>query len=203
MIKLPRTIRPAEEHEIPKGSLAFERCKLIATAKIVEGYKIVDDNTRTQEQKNIPYKFYAEINIDNPKLWSVLLCLANELPDSVSLIYGHEDCDVEFSEYQSKELILKRISPFEIELTQDSFIKWGLIYHDKENLVEFFVDESKSVQFWGVELNSFKAIMAKNGLKEIADIEFINEYPKVREPLTKFNKECMDSENLIYELQKI
>ena len=141
MIELPRTIRPAEEYEIPKGSPAFERLKLMRTANIVEGYKIVDDSTRTQEQKNIPFKFYAEININNSKLWSVLLNLANEPPDVVSLIFGHEDCDVEFSEYQSKELILQSISHFEIELTQDSFIQWGLIYSDEENLVEFFVDE--------------------------------------------------------------
>lgn len=203
MIELPKTIRPAEEHEIPKDSTAFERFQLLSTAKIVEGYRIADDSTRTPELTKVPFNFYAEINCNNSRLWSVLMSLSNELPDVVSLIFGHADGDVAFSEYLSKNLILERINSFEIELTQDAFIQWGLNYSDEENLVELFVDESKYVKFWGVDLTSFKAVMDKNDLKEIADLEFIDEYPKVREPLTKFKKECLSSEKLINELRKM
>ena len=45
--------------------------------------------------------------------------------------------------------------------------------------------------------------MLKFGLNEVNDLEFIDEYPKVREPLTKFRKECLSSEDLINALREI
>jgi hypothetical protein len=199
MIELPKTIRPAQEHEIPSGSTAKERLNLLDKANIVEGYKIVD-SVNPQE---VLFNFYAEINIDNSKLWNLLMNLTNELPEELSLIYGHEDCDVEFSEYQSKDELIQKIKRFEIELTQDTFIQWGIIYSDEEKLIELFVDESKYVKFWGVDIHSFKETMLKLGLSEVNDLEFIDEYPKVREPLTKFRKECLSSEELINALREI
>lgn len=78
-----------------------------------------------------------------------------------------------------------------------------MIYSDEEKLVEFFVDESKYVKFWGVDIDSFKETMIKFGLHEVNNLEFIDEYPKVREPLTKFRKECLSSEDLINALREI
>lgn len=203
MIELPKTIRPAREHEIPSGSTAMERLKLLAKANIVEGYKIIENIKSQDDQQEALFNFYSEINIDNSKLWNLLMTLANELPEVSSLIYGHEDCDVEFSEYQSKPELIRKIKRFEIELTQDTFIQWGMIYSDEEKLVEFFIDESKYVKFWGTDIHSFKENMLKLGLNEVNDLEFIDEYPKVREPLTKFRKECLSSEALINALREI
>lgn len=203
MIELPKTIRPAKEHEIPSGSTAMERLKLLAKANIVEGYKIIENIKSQDDQQEALFNFYSEINIDNSKLWNLLMTLANELPEVSSLIYGHTDCDVEFSEYQSKTELIRKIKRFENELTQDTFIQWGMIYSDEEKLIEFFVDESKYVKFWGTDIHSFKETMLKLGLKEVNDLEFIDEYPKVREPLTKFRKECLSSEELINALREI
>ncbi len=203
MIELPKTIRPAKEHEIPNGSTAMERLKQLSKANIIEGYKIVEDIKPQEDQREAFFNFYAEINSDNSKLWNLLMVLANELPEVSSLIYGHEDCDVEFSEYQSKTELIQKIKRFEIELTQDTFIQWGMIYSDGEKLVEFFVDESKYVKFWGIDVNSFKETMLMFGLNEVDNLEFIDEYPKVREPLSKFRKECLSSEDLINALREI
>jgi hypothetical protein len=204
MIELPKTIRPAKEHEIPSGSAALERLNLLGEANIVEGYKIIDNIKTKENQEEVLFNFYAEINIDNSKLWNLLMNLTDELPEETSsLIYGHSDCDIEFSEYQSKNELIQKIKRFEIELTQDTFIHWGMIYSDEEKLVELFVDESKYVKFWGINLNSFKETMLKLGLNEVNDLEFIDEYPKVREPLTKHRKECLNSEELINALREI
>ena len=203
MIELPKTIRPAREHEIPSGSTAMERLKLLAKANIVEGYKIIENIKPQEDQQEALFNFYSEINIDNSKLWNLLMTLTNEFPEVSSLIYGHEDCDVEFSEYQSKTELIRKIKRFEIELTQDTFIQWGMIYSDEEKLVEFFIDESKYVKFWGSDIHSFKESMLELGLSEVNDLEFIDEYPKVREPLTKFRKECLSSEALINALREI
>lgn len=125
MIELPKTIRPAKEHEIPSGSTAMERLKQLSKANIVEGYKIVENIEPQEDQQEAFFNFYAEINSDNSKLWNLLMNLANELPEVSSLIYGHEDCDVEFSEYQSKNELIQKIKRFEIELTQDPIYPVG------------------------------------------------------------------------------
>lgn len=203
MIELPKTIRPAKQHEMPSGSTALERLNLLSKAKIVEGYKIVDSIKTPENQEEVLFNFYAEININNSKLWNLLMNLTDELPEVSSLIYGHEGCDVEFSDYQSTNELIQKIKRFEIELTQDTFIQWGMIYSDEEKLVELFVDESKYLKFWGIDIHSFKESMLKLGLNEVNDLEFIDEYPKVREPLTKFRKECLSSEELINALREI
>ena len=114
----------------------------MSKATIVEGYKIVENIEPQEDQQGAFFNFYAEINSDNSKLWNLLMNLADELPEVSSLIYSHEDCDVEFSQYQSKNELIQKMKRFEIELTQDTFIQWGLIYSDEEKLVELFVDES-------------------------------------------------------------
>jgi hypothetical protein len=72
-----------------------------------------------------------------------------------------------------------------------------LIYQDDENLIEIFVDESKYLKYWGVSETCFRKIMKDFNLEEIESLEFIDEYPKVREVLTGFEKDAVDSETLI------
>lgn len=74
---------------------------------------------------------------------------------------------------------------------------FGLIYHDDESLIEIFVDESKYLKYWGVNEACFRRIMNDFNLKEIENLEFIDEYPKVREILTRFEKDAVDSKTLI------
>jgi hypothetical protein len=62
---------------------------------------------------------------------------------------------------------------YQYELSEDAFIHFGLIYNDKETLIEIFVDESKYV-----------TIMKEFGLKEVKGLEFVDEFPKIREILT-------------------
>ncbi|PTT67808.1 hypothetical protein DBR25_20820, partial [Chryseobacterium sp. HMWF001] len=84
----------------------------------------------------------------------------------------------------------------------DAFINFGLIYNDDESLVEIFIDESKYIKYWGVDEELFREIMNDFKLEEIENLEFIDEYPKVREVLTRFDENAIDSNLLIEKLSE-
>ena len=186
-LELPITLRPPEMDEVPMNSSVKERLELRKTAKIVEGYKILpkDDNP---EHSNLAFNFYAEINIDNSKLWNLILELSNELPNDISLIFNHVDSEPNYGKYSEKTHTLEFLNKYKTEITSDTFIDFGMIFHSESELIEIFVPESKYIKFWGVDQKSFLKIMDSFNLKEVDGIEFVDEYPKVREALRLFEK---------------
>ncbi|MEN9301638.1 MAG: hypothetical protein RL264_67 [Bacteroidota bacterium] len=202
MIELPKTIRPARFDEIPKNSTAFERLQMIDNAKIVEGYSFKLKESDNEEHKKIPFKFYSEININNSRLWDLIIALTDLLPDVSSLIIGDSDSEPNYCDYISKIDLIENLNKFRTELTKDAFLEWGIIYNDKEVLTEIFVPDSKYIKFWGVDIDGFKTIMTKFDLNQVDDLEFIDEYPKVREPLRLIENSIMDTNELINELKK-
>lgn len=202
MIELPRTIRPARFDEIPKNSAAFERLQMIDNAKIVEGYSFKLKELDNEEHRKIPFKFYSEININNSRLWDLIIALTDLLPDVSSLIIGDSDSEPNYCDYISKIDLIENLNKYKTELTKDAYLEWGIIYNDKEVLTEIFVPDSKYIKFWGVDIDGFKTIMTKFDLNQVDDLEFIDEYPKVREPLRLIENSIMDTNELINELKK-
>lgn len=199
MIELPKTLRAPNIDELPNNSSIKERLNKLASANIVEGYKILD-NKESEKQKKIPFDFYAEININNSRLWDLIVSLSNELPDVAALIFGHEDADPFYGKYVNKKELLEDLNENRNELTKDTFIEWGILYNDKSSLIEIFVPDSKYVRFWGTNKPSFLQIMAEFNLQEIENIEFVDEYPKVREALILFEEGVINSKELIDKL---
>jgi len=195
-LELPKTLRAPEIDEVPMNSSVSERLKLRETAKIVEGFKILPKDNNP-ENKELAFNFYAEINIDNSKLWDLILELSKQMPDEISLIFNHSDCEPEYGIYSDRNQTLDFLSKFETEIISDTFIDIGMIFHSDSELIEIFVPESKYIKFWGVDQESFLKSMNKFDLKEIDGIEFVDEYPKVREPLRLFNENITDSNELI------
>jgi len=195
-LELPKTLRAPEIDEVPMNSSVSERLKLRETAKIVEGFKILPKSNNT-ENKELAFNFYAEINIDNSKLWGLILELSKQMPDEISLIFNHSDCEPEYGIYSDRNQTLDFLSKYETEIISDTFIDIGMIFHSDSELIEIFVPESKYIKFWGVDQESFLKSMNKFDLKEIDGIEFVDEYPKVREPLRLFNENITDSNELI------
>ena len=200
-LELPKTLRPPKMDEVPMNSSVKERLELRKTAKIVEGYKLLpkDDNP---EHSNLAFNFYAEINIDNSKLWNLILELSNELPSEVSLIFNHVDSEPNYGKYSEKTHTLEILNKYKTEITSDTFIDIGMIFHSESELIEIFVPESKYIKFWGVDQESFLKIMDNFNLKEIDGIEFVDEYPKVREALRLFENNITESNELIELLKK-
>ncbi len=55
---------------------------------------------------------------------------------------------------------------------------------------------------FGDFFDGFKTIMTNFDLNQVDDLEFIDEYPKIREPLRLFENSIMDTNELIIELKK-
>ncbi len=200
-LELPKTIRFLNEDEIPNNPSILKRWEESKTANIVQGYtfKLKENNS---ENESIGFDFFAEINIDNSNLWNLIVALSRTLPEVAAVLFGHIDFDLNYGNYEEKDSILKFINQYKKELTQDAFINFGLIYNDDENLVEIFIDESKYIKYWGVDEELFRKIMNDFKLEEIENLEFIDEYPKVREALTRFDENAIDSNLLIEKLSE-
>lgn len=197
-LQLAKTIRTARIDELPAS---IDNLKLIEEskkAKIVEGF-ILKPNT-TEE---LPFDFFCEINIDNSKLWKLFKDFLITFPKEISFIYGHIDSEPNYSKYVDKFEVLNDIEKFEIELSQDGFLEWGIIYHDENILKEIFIKKTKYIQFWGVDKDEFLKIMEKNSIKEIKDMKFIDEYPLVTEALRLHHSETVETSELIAHFENI
>ncbi len=202
MIELAKTIRLARKDEVIKNSAALERIQQIENAKINEGYTFRLKEIENEENQEVPFEFYSEININNSRLWDLVICLADLLPDVSALIIGDSESELNYCDYEPKHNIIGNLKKYKTELTEDAFLEWGMIFNDKKTLTEIFITDSKYIKFWGVDINGFQAIMTKFGLGQIDDLEFIDEYPKVRKPLRLFEDSIMDTTELINELKK-
>ncbi|XLS27787.1 hypothetical protein ACJD0Z_11335 [Flavobacteriaceae bacterium M23B6Z8] len=172
-LQLPITLRPPEMDEVPMNSSVKERLKLRKTAKIVEGFKILPKGNNA-EHEELAFNFFAEINIDNSRLWNLILELSKELPDEISLIFNHSDCEPEYGKYSDKNQVLEFLAKYKTEIISDTFIDIGMISHSDSELIEIFVPESKYIKFWGVDQQSFLKAMNNFDLKEIEGIEFLD-----------------------------
>lgn len=196
-LELPITLRVPLRNEVPMDTTVLKKIKKSETAKIVEGYTI-KNNDNNPEHSNLEFEFYSEINIDNSRLWKTFIELTNFLPNEVALISGHiDDEEINYGQYSDKQDIINFISKYEKELTADTFIKFGLIFHSDKKLVEVFIDETKYIKFWGSNKTEFENVLQNYGLTKIEDLEFIDEYPKVRHSLISLDETVTGTEELL------
>ncbi len=195
-LELPITLRSLRKDEVSRNSSILERLEKRENANIVNGYTL-KSKSEAPTNKNLPFKFYAEINIDNSRLWNLFLELTKLFPSEVALLFGHVDAEVNYGNYTKKDNLLNFLKSYEKELVADTFLNFGIIYHTNEELIEAFIDESKYIKFWGVDTTEFVKIMTTFDLENIEDLEFVDEYPKVREVLRLFDENVTDTPGLI------
>jgi hypothetical protein len=191
-LKLPPTIRTPRLDEVPQRPETIQKIRERQLAKIVEGYTINDNDS-----KEYPFKFYAEVNIDNENLWLILKTLIMQLPDEISLIYGHIDNDPAYSEYLDKYALLNHLEPFKTELTQDGFLEFGVIFQVETFMVEIFIKKAKYIQYWGMDKECFRKTMNDYGIYEIQDLNFIDEYPLMTESLRLYKSDILETNALL------
>ncbi len=200
-LELPITLRVPLPNEVPMDETVLANIKKSETANIVEGYTIKNKD-ENPEHSNLEFEFYSEINIDNSRLWKLFIELTNFLPNEVALISGHiDDDEINYKNNLDKTEIINLLNKYEKELTSDTFLKFGLIFHSDKQLVEVFVDETKYIKFWGSDRNTFENVLQKFGLNNIKDLEFIDEFPKVRHSLKTLDETVIDTEELLEILQ--
>ncbi len=197
-LELPITLRIPNIDEVPANSGVSERLEKRKTANIVEGYVVHQNDNNT----DLEFKFYAEININNSNLWNLIVSLSEEMPETIAVIFGHEGSELNYGKYSNKEETLSFLSQYSKEIITDTFIEIGLIFHSDNELIEIFVSESKYIKFWGINEESFTQIMNNFNLKPIDNIEFVDEYPKVREALRLFDETAIETNDLIKKFEK-
>lgn len=201
MIELPKTIRPARIDEVPNDAKTLEKLQKIDHANLIEGYtlRLIDQNNESHTAA--PYSFYSEININNSRLWNMITALAELLPDPLFLILTYSEAEPDYCEIGDKNKLMAYLKKFKTELIADVFLEWGMVYQDKETLVELLISDSKYVKFWGINLLKFKSMMTNFNLHQIDNLEFIDEYPTIRTPLRSLDKSTKDTMDLTYEIK--
>lgn len=192
MLQFPPTIRLPLKSELPKNTGWLNRWKKSKKALIVPGYHM-----KVPVTGDVPFRFYAQINVNYGDLWALLMDLVDELPEEVSLMYGLEDDALQYSNYTSKQGLIHQLKPYQKELTQDPRLQWGFFYQDEYSLTELLVAPCKYLQFWGNHKAHFRVIAEQYQLKEIPDIAFIDEYPKVTLSPQSLDSTVLSSEELI------
>jgi hypothetical protein len=197
MLEFPITLRLASLDDLSANSHLVARLEQAKTANIVPGYVVVDKTGKQEGEQELPFKFYAQINVNNTELWELIQTLSNALPKVAALIFNDIDSGPNYGKYLDKYEILMDLTPYKKELIEDTFLEWGLIYQDKNRLIEIFISGTKYVKFWGVDKEEFHRLMEQVNLSEIEDLEFIDEYPRVREQLLSFDEKVLDTHELI------
>lgn len=177
-LQLPPTIRTARPDEVPKQGDVLDRIAESRSARIVEGYVF-----HYNETHDLPFTFFAEINVDNDRLWSLFKTLLLQLPDEVCMVYNFKDEEPAYSGYLDKYEVLNALEPFQLEITQDGFLEIGALYNEETFMEEVFIRSPKYLQYWGVEEKRFRETMAAFELYEVHGLNFIDQYPLVTEAL--------------------
>ncbi|MBF9236307.1 hypothetical protein I2I05_02755 [Hymenobacter sp. BT683] len=195
-LELPKTTRFAEEQEVPRSY--WDKIAARREAHFVEGFVL----TEVEDPEQL-FRFYAEVNINNSRLWEVFVHLAAMLPDVCACLFCPYEGDVTYGEYQEKELILAILGSLQKELTEDCRLEFGLIYNDESTLTEIYVAESKYVKIWGVDRQHFEKLMAQHDIPYFEEMQFVDGFPKVVVPLTTLDEEAKSTEETLDLLENV
>lgn len=197
-LQLPPTIRTARPDEVPKKDDILNRIAESETANIVEGY--IFHNNDTHE---LPFTFFAEINVDNQRLWHLFKTLLLQLADEICLVYNYKDEEPNYSNYTDKYVVLNNLELFQLEITQDGFLEVGVLYNDDTMMEEVFIRSSKYLQYWGVDEKRFRQTMTEFELYEVPALNFIDQYPLVTEALRLHHSEAKETSEVLEQLGAI
>ena len=196
-LELPPTLRTPNLDDVPNKAEIVDSIKKSLNANIVQGFVV-----KQNKSKELPFTFYAEINVNNSKLWDLFKTLTLHLPDEISFIFNHSDDEATYGNYQDKYALINKLSNFETELSQDCFLEFGAIHQTDDFLEEVFVDCTKYIKYWGMQELEFRKVMNEFQILEIPDLNFIDEFPKVREALRLHADNIIETDELIETLKK-
>lgn len=197
-LQLPPTIRTAGLHEVPKQEDILDRIAESKKANIVEGFIFRNNDTH-----QLPFTFFAEINVDNQRLWHLFKTLLLQLPDEICLVYNYKDEEPAYSGYADKYEVLNKLEQYQLEIAQDGFLEVGALYNDKEMMEEVFIRSPKYLQYWGIDENRFRQTMAEFELYEIPGLNFIDQYPLVTEVLQLHHSGAKETREVLEQFRTI
>ncbi|GMA99504.1 hypothetical protein [Pelosinus sp. IPA-1] len=176
--KLPLGIKIPEFDEIPNKDDIEEITKNRNSANIVEGYVL-------REVKDEKFTYYAEINVNADNIWDLFVSLSNILIADIAYgIVGFKDEKPMLSEFTQKQRIFDILYRYKFELSNDGFLTFGMAHYDDISLNEIYISSFKYFKVWTTNKKGLIEALAKFGLSEKEDLNFIDEFPVVSKALS-------------------
>ncbi len=133
------------------------------------------------EQK---FSYFAQVNMDDDKIWDVFCGLTNKLIESAAYgILGFKEEESILSRFTQKERLINIFEKYKFELTNDGYLEFGIAYYDESTLNEIFVSSFKYMNIWATKKEPLVQVLNSFGIKQIENIQFIDELPVVSEAL--------------------
>ncbi|WP_346846826.1 hypothetical protein [Clostridium sp. UBA3061] len=177
LYKLPLGIRIPKNNEYPSGFDVKSINDKRNSANIIEGFIIKE----VSEQK---FSYFAQVNMDADKIWDVFCGLTNKLIESAAYgILGFKEEESILSRFTQKERLINIFEKYKFELTNDGYLEFGIAYYDESTLNEIFVSSFKYMNIWATKKEPLVQVLNSFGIKQIEDIQFIDEFPVVSEAL--------------------
>ena len=193
-LELPQTIRVPEPAELEGSSDMQELLQQRQQARIVQGYEL-------QVNEDDPGSFYATINVHHSDLSGTYRTLIASLPgDNISCILKAEDEAPVTTGYIPKRQLLNELEKYRTELACDTSLSFGCLLQTKNGLVKLMITQSKYIQYWGTDQKRFEKQMQSWGIRPVQQLEFVDAYPMVTEPLSKFFPGARDAKTVVREL---
>ncbi len=173
MLVFPDGVKLARANELPNSSDKSESLEKTRNAKIEQGYVV-------QTADETLFTCYAEANIDAPQIWQVFRSLCEELlPEESFAIIGEIDEEpLHGGSYAQTQELLALFERFSYYLANDCYIQFGLAAQSETELAEVFVTPTKHFQIWTNKASIFADVMAKFGIAETDELQFIDEFPR-------------------------
>lgn len=192
-LEFPPTLRPAEREEIPNRESFITRLEEMQHAQLVPGYRL----EFAEEEGVAGASFLAEINCNASQLWELIKDLTETMPAVLSFYFGLENMEMTPGSYLDREALLEDLQPYKTEICQDTFIECGFLFHNNEEYHELYINRFKYLKFRGPDPKAFSAVMEQYNLPSLDQLDFIDAYPRIRQPLTKIDEAAIESDQLI------
>ena len=170
---LPVSIVEPELDDMTFGdsTLIFvERRKNIS---LVQGFTFYEN----ENSKNDGYKFYSEVNVDNPKLWNLSKKLLANFKNDVYIVYQINEDSLTYGSQYSVTSTIDKLDKIEGEILNNCNVSIGIV-QDSKVFNELFIDESKYIQYWGNNESYFRTLMKSYGINEKEKMNFVDEFPR-------------------------
>jgi len=195
-LKIPFVIRQPNEIDIPKVDSTYNSWKERLLIELVEGF-ILEEN---ENQRELNFDFYAEINIDNPKIWKLSKRLLGNLKGEGYIVYNLHDEEIQYGKRKNISEIIQKLDEIESDILNNCSVSLGVV-QDSIDVKEVFIDESKFLKYWGSDEEYFRKIMNEFGLEEKEEMKFVDQYPKIVYDWSFVNKDAKTNEEVIEYLE--
>ena len=175
----PDGIRLADQGDLPGP----------ATVRAADWARVQNANIQTGftlfKSTDTRFDFYAEANVDAPKIWDVFNDLCRVLLGSqVSFVVaGIDDEPTPLGPVPILQ-VFSILEPHRYQLAHDGHIQFGLVDEAAgDSLTEVFVAPTKHFKVWLSDENGFRTILHNHAVPEVDKLEFIDEYPRITSTL--------------------